>query len=165
MPHQTEPSANNALGNILQGMLGKATVLSENTQVIEGHAGYHPDILVTNPGRSPVVIEAEYDPAQNVEPEARDRLNLKVVGQSAAHRGRHRPSLSRGRRRGPRPFRRRPGRDPALLRFYRRRRQNRPLPRVRLARRLGAGPCGSGPLGIRPAERRRSGRYFPPAGH
>ena len=38
MPHQTEPSANNALGNILQGMLGKATVRSENTQVIQGHA-------------------------------------------------------------------------------------------------------------------------------
>ena len=82
MPHQTEPSANNALGNLLQGMLGKATVRSENTQVIEGHAGYHPDILITATGRSPVVIEAEYDPAQNVEPEARGRLNLKVTGQT-----------------------------------------------------------------------------------
>ena len=82
MPHQTEPSANNALGNLLQGMLGKATVRSENTQVIQGHAGLKPDILVTNPGRSPVVIEAEYDPAQNVEPEARDRLTLKVAGQA-----------------------------------------------------------------------------------
>ena len=81
MPHQTEPSANNALGNLLQGMLGKATVLSENTQVIEGHAGFHPDVLITAVGRSPVVIEAEYDPAQNVEPEARNRLNLKVTGQ------------------------------------------------------------------------------------
>ena len=82
MPHQTEPSANNALGNLLQGMLGKATVLSENTQVIEGHKGFHPDVLITATGRSPVVIEAEYDPAQNVEPEARDRLNLKVIGQT-----------------------------------------------------------------------------------
>ena len=82
MPHQTEPSANNALGNLLQGMLGKATVRSENTQVIQGHAGLQPDILITNPGRSPVVIEAEYDPAQHVEPEARDRLNLKVAGQT-----------------------------------------------------------------------------------
>ena len=81
MPHQTEPSANNALGNILQGMLGKATVRSENTQVIQGHAGLQPDILITAPGRSPVVIEAEYDPAQNVEPEAVQRLGLNVVGQ------------------------------------------------------------------------------------
>ena len=82
MPHQTEPSANNALGNILQGMLGKVTVRSENTQVIQGHAGLQPDILVTNPGRSPVVIEAEYDPAQNVEPEATGRLGLNVTGQA-----------------------------------------------------------------------------------
>ena len=82
MSHQTEPSANNALGNLLQGMLGKATVRSENTQVIEGHAGFHPDVLVTSPGRSPVVIEAEYDPAQNVENEANARLNLDVIGQN-----------------------------------------------------------------------------------
>ena len=82
MPHQTEPSANNALGNILQGMLGKATVRSENTQVIQGHAGLQPDILVTATGRSPVVIEAEYDPAQNVEPEATGRLGLNVTGQA-----------------------------------------------------------------------------------
>ena len=47
MPHQTEPSAKTTLGNTLQRMLGKATVRSENTQVIEGHAGYHPDILIT----------------------------------------------------------------------------------------------------------------------
>ena len=81
MPHQTEPNANNALGNILTGMLGNATVRFENTQVIQGHAGLQPDILVTATGRSPVVIEAEYDPAQNVETEARDRLGLKVNGQ------------------------------------------------------------------------------------
>ncbi len=81
MPHQTEPSANNALGNLLQGMLGKAAVRPENTQVIEGRAGLQPDILVTAPGRSPVVIEAEYDPAHTVEPEAKERLGLKVVGQ------------------------------------------------------------------------------------
>lgn len=77
MPHQTEPSANSALGVILGGMLGKAAVRSENTQVIDGHAGLQLDILITAPGRSPVVIEAEYDPAQNVENGARDRLNLK----------------------------------------------------------------------------------------
>ena len=81
MPHQTEPSANSALGILLQGMLGKAIVRSENTQVIQGHAGLQPDILITAAGRSPVVIEAEYDPAQNVEPEAIARLNLKVTGQ------------------------------------------------------------------------------------
>ena len=81
MPRQTEPSANNALGSLLQGMLGQAVARSENTQVIEGHAGLRPDIIITATGRSPVVIEAEYDPAQNVETEARGRLNLNVSGQ------------------------------------------------------------------------------------
>ena len=81
MPRQTEPSANNALGGLLQGMLGQAVARSENTQVIEGHAGLRPDIIITATGRSPVVIEAEYDPAQNVETEARGRLNLNVSGQ------------------------------------------------------------------------------------
>ncbi len=52
MPHQTEPSANTTLGNILQGMLGKAIVRSDNTRVIQGHAGYHPDILITATARS-----------------------------------------------------------------------------------------------------------------
>ena len=33
MPNQTEPSANNAFGNTLQGMLGKGIVGSENTRV------------------------------------------------------------------------------------------------------------------------------------
>ena len=82
MPHQTEPSANNALDSILQGMLGKATVRSEKSQVIQGHAGLQSDILVISPGRSPVVIESEYDPAKNVEPEATGRLSLNVTGQA-----------------------------------------------------------------------------------
>ena len=80
MPHQTEPSANNALGILLQGMLGKAIVRSENTQIIEGHPGLRPDIVVTAAGRSPVVVESEYLPAATVEEEARSRLGLKVAG-------------------------------------------------------------------------------------
>ena len=37
MPHQTEPSANDTLGNILQGTLGKATVLLVyNSEIIFG---------------------------------------------------------------------------------------------------------------------------------
>ena len=46
MPHQTEPSANNALGGLLQGMLSRRQVLSENTQTIAGASGVasgHPD--------------------------------------------------------------------------------------------------------------------------
>lgn len=74
MPHQTEPSVNNAMGTLLQGMLPRSDVRSENTQAIYGHPGLRPDILITAPGRAPIVIEAEYMPAASVEAEAKDRL-------------------------------------------------------------------------------------------
>ena len=61
MPRQTEPSANNALGGLLQGMLSRSRVHSENTQAIAGHAGLQPDVLVITPGAAPVVVEAEFD--------------------------------------------------------------------------------------------------------
>ncbi len=79
MPRKIETSANDALGGLLKGMLGKSEVYSESTNTIEGHSGRHPDILVTGPGRSPVVVEAEYEPARTVEAEARDRLGLAVT--------------------------------------------------------------------------------------
>ena len=79
MPRQTEPNANNALGILLQDMLPRSEVRSENTQAIAGRPGLRPDILITAPGRSPVVVEAEYMPARTVEPEARDRLGLEVA--------------------------------------------------------------------------------------
>ena len=79
MPRQTEPNANNALGGLLQDMLPRSQVRSENTQAISGRPGLRPDIIVTAPGRSPVVVEAEYIPARTVEPEARDRLGLEVA--------------------------------------------------------------------------------------
>ena len=78
MPHQAEGNANNVLGNLLRPMLGKASVLFESNRVIAGQSGKRPDILITSPGRSPVVIEAEYDPARTVEPEARERLGMPV---------------------------------------------------------------------------------------
>ena len=79
MPRQTEPNANNALGNLLQGMLPGRQVWSENTQAISGHPGLRPDIIVTAPGRAAVVVEAEYMPARTVEPEAKSRLGLEVA--------------------------------------------------------------------------------------
>ena len=79
MPHQTEPSVNNAMGTLLQGMLPRSDVRSENTQAIYGHPGLRPDILITAPGRAPVVIEAEYMPAAGVEAEAKDRLGHKTT--------------------------------------------------------------------------------------
>ena len=79
MPHQTEPSANNAMGGLLQAMLPRSRVRSEHTQAISGHPGLQPDILITAPGHAPVVIEAEYMPAHTVEVEARSRLGLEVT--------------------------------------------------------------------------------------
>ena len=79
MPRQTEPNANNALGLLLQPMLSGSRVLFENTRVIAGRPALQPDLLITDPGRAPVVIEAEYLPAANVESEARARLGLSVT--------------------------------------------------------------------------------------
>ena len=79
MPRQTEPNANNALGGLLQDMLPRGQVRSENTQAITGQPRLHPDIVITAPGRSPVNVEAEYMPARTVEPEARARLGLELA--------------------------------------------------------------------------------------
>ena len=79
MPQQTEPSINNALGELLANTLPGSVVRSEYTQVIVDHPGLRPDILVAAPGRSPVVLEAEFMPAANAEAEARSRLGLEVV--------------------------------------------------------------------------------------
>ena len=79
MPHQTEPSANNATGGLLQAMLPRSSVRSEHTQAISGHPGLQPDILITAPGHAPVVVEAEYLPAHTVEVEAKSRLGLEAA--------------------------------------------------------------------------------------
>ena len=79
MPLQTEPSANNATGGLLQAMLPRSSVRSENTRAISDHPGLRPDILITAPDRAPVVVEAEYMPAHTVEVEARSRLGLEVA--------------------------------------------------------------------------------------
>ena len=62
MPRRTEPTVNNAMESVLQGMLSRSVVRSENTQTITGQPGLRPDILIVDPGRAPVVIEAEYMP-------------------------------------------------------------------------------------------------------
>ncbi len=77
-PHQAEGNANNVLGHLLRPMLGQAEVVFESTRVLAGQSGKRPDILVAAPGRSPVVIEAEYAPARTVEPEAIERLGQQV---------------------------------------------------------------------------------------
>ncbi len=60
-------------------MLPSCTVRHEDTGVIAEGAGLHPDILITASDRGPVVIEAEYDPADSVEKDASERLGLTVT--------------------------------------------------------------------------------------
>ncbi len=76
----TEPSANNALANILRGMMHGCNIRSESTQTIAGNKALQPDILITAADRAPVVIEAEFMPAYSVEDEAAARLALTVTG-------------------------------------------------------------------------------------
>ena len=79
MARQVEVNVNNALGGLLQGMLGGAGVVFESTRVVAGHWGKRPDVLITAAGRSPVVVEAEYWPGASVEAEARGRLGLELT--------------------------------------------------------------------------------------
>ena len=79
MPRQTEPSVNNAMERVLQGMLSRSHVRSENTRTITGYPSLRPDILIEDQGRAPVVIEAEYIPGATVEAEAKSRLGLEVA--------------------------------------------------------------------------------------
>ena len=81
-PHQIENTTNVALADLLQPMLPGCAVRAERTQTIAGHPGQHPDVLITAAGRSPVVIEAEYDPGANPEADARPRLGLNIIGET-----------------------------------------------------------------------------------
>ena len=84
MPRQTEPNANNAMGSLLEDMLTRSQVRSENTRAISGQPSLRPDILITAPGWAPVVVEAEYMPAATVEAEALSRLGLEVASSGRA---------------------------------------------------------------------------------
>ena len=78
MPRPIEDNANTFLGSLLLPMLGPATVLAQHTGVIVDHPLLQPDVFIAARGRSPVVVEAEYEPAGAVEQEARERLGLRA---------------------------------------------------------------------------------------
>ena len=80
MPVHTEPNANYELGSLFRGMMPGCNVWSETRDTFPGFPGRHPDVLVAAPGRSPVVVEAEWSPANSVEQDARSRLGLQVTG-------------------------------------------------------------------------------------
>lgn len=75
----SESSANFALGDLLKGMLRSFLVRAEQTRIVSGHPSLRPDILITAAGRSPVVVEAEHEPAHGAEADARLRLGLEIT--------------------------------------------------------------------------------------
>ncbi len=79
MARHAESNPNFKLAEMLQRMAPKSRMEAEKTGVLEKSKGLRPDILIAADGRSPVVIEAEYLPAPNVENEALDRLGERVV--------------------------------------------------------------------------------------
>ena len=76
----TEPTINDALAGVLRECRAEwsraGVVRSENTRALSGLQ--RPDILVVEPGGSPVVIETELLPANLVEKEAKERLGLEL---------------------------------------------------------------------------------------
>ncbi len=80
-PRQIEENANNALGELLRGMLSGCEVRCESTRTIRERRAHRADILITGRGRAPVVVEAEYEPGASVEDDARSRLGRKPVGE------------------------------------------------------------------------------------
>ena len=77
----TEHTINDAIAGLLRetrrSWRAGDVVSSENTGMLKGSSG-RPDILVTEPLVSPVVIETEVMPAQTVEPEAVSRLGEQI---------------------------------------------------------------------------------------
>ena len=81
MAHHAETNLNFVLADILQEMAPKSDMKAENTRVLREGMSYQPDILIAASGRSPVIIEAEYEPARSVEEEAKQRLGAQPEGQ------------------------------------------------------------------------------------
>jgi len=73
----TEPTINDALAAVLMETRSlwrfKGAVRSENIDVLKG-SGKRPDILITEPNVSPVIVETEILPSISVEADARQRL-------------------------------------------------------------------------------------------
>ena len=78
----TEHTMNDALASVLRKTRRAWSVAgvinSENTKTLKNSAG-RPDILIQEPGVSPVTIETEVLPAITVEQEARSRLGCQVA--------------------------------------------------------------------------------------
>lgn len=54
---------------------------AEHPRLTVGHAGLQLDSLITAPDQALAAVEAEYQPARDVETEATGRLGLPVMGE------------------------------------------------------------------------------------
>ena len=87
--HNTEPQANGALARALirrSPAWNDETVHAERTRVLE-EAGKQPDILISPPGRQPVIVETEFYPARTVDEDASGRLGQKLHSTGEAIEG------------------------------------------------------------------------------
>ena len=82
--HRDESVANGALERQIKRVMHGRQTRSESTNILagKGNAGLKPDITITAKGRSPVVIEAEYMPAREVEEDANKYIGKKVVNET-----------------------------------------------------------------------------------
>ena len=82
--HQDESIANGALSKLIERVMHGRKTRAESTRIIagKGNVGLKPDIMITAKGRSPVVVEAEYMPANEVEEDANKYIGKKVVNQT-----------------------------------------------------------------------------------
>ena len=78
---EVEGNINAILVDVLKPMLQSSIVVGQNTSVLERNTAEQPDVLITTPGRSPVIIETEYHPGSNVEKETIERIGARVIGQ------------------------------------------------------------------------------------
>ena len=87
MPRQTEPNANNALGSLLQDMLPRGQVRSENTRAISGHPRAAPRHHHCRAGPQPV--HEDILPALDLAKRPHGRLECPSLGlmQTLPHKG------------------------------------------------------------------------------
>ncbi len=74
--HMSESTVNEVLGQVLRGknVRWKNTITTKQTGILAEEARKPPDIVVNHPSGVPVVIESEFEPAREVERDARARL-------------------------------------------------------------------------------------------
>ena len=82
--HRDEKVTNGALERRIKQVMHGRNARAERTSIREDKASKQPDITITAPGRSPVVIEAKYMRVQEnqVEEQAREHVGKRIGGQT-----------------------------------------------------------------------------------